>query len=110
MALNKIDRLPEGSDLIDTLDTGVTGIPISALNGRNIETLLMAIEAVMERYLQSIHVFLPYERGDLMSLFYERGQVEEERHEAEGVSLLGRLPDRLLPYFEPYVIAEEGAS
>lgn len=109
MALNKVDRLPEGEDVTEKFDPGVTAIPISALTGYNIKTLLMAIEAVMERYLESIHVFLPYDRGDLMSLFYERGQVEEENHKADGVSLLGRLPGRLFPYFEPYLVAEEEA-
>lgn len=107
MALNKVDRLPEGTDVIDTLETGVATVPISALKGYNIETLLMAVEAVMEGYLNAVRVFLPYERGDLMSLFYERGQVEDESHEAEGVLLLGRLPERLLPYFEPFLLTEE---
>jgi GTP-binding protein HflX len=69
----------------------------------------MAIEAVMEGHLQTVRVFLPYAKGDLMSLFYERGQVEDESHQAEGVMLVGRLPERLLPYFEPYIVAEEEA-
>jgi GTP-binding protein HflX len=45
---------------------------------------------------------LPYQRGDLLSLFHERGQVEAEEHGGEGVRVDGRLPPRLVPYFASY--------
>lgn len=108
VALNKIDLSPDGEE--DKLGSKLAqpAIPISALTGRNIDTLLLAVEAVMERHLKKLNVFLPYDRGDLMSMFYERGQVVDESHEATGMRLSGQIPARLLPYFEPYVIEEEG--
>jgi GTP-binding protein HflX len=107
VALNKIDLLSGSSvDLPDAV-MGHATVQISALKGINIDVLLLAVEAVMERHLEPVHVFLPYERGDLMSMFYERGQVRDESHEAEGIRLSGQLPGRLLPYFEPYVVEEE---
>ncbi|MFW6182522.1 MAG: GTPase HflX [Chloroflexota bacterium] len=104
MALNKVDQLPEEAELPEELTARHNSVPVSALTGYNMETLLLAVEAVMERFLKSICVFLPYDRGDLMSLFYERGQVSEESHEADGVSLRGQLPERLLPYFSDYIV------
>ena len=56
----------------------------------------------MGQLLQPIEILLPYERGDLLSLFYERGQVDEEKHTGEGVHLFGRVPKRLIPVFEAY--------
>ena len=109
MALNKVDLLGDGRDPLQELSVQYTAVPVSALKGDNIETLLMAVEAVMERYLKSLQIFLPYDRGDLISLFYERGQVLEELHEAEGVRMSGQIPERLLPTFGPYVIEEEEA-
>lgn len=106
-ALNKVDLLPPGVDPLEMLDGGPMSIPVSASTGYNMETLLLAIEAVMERYLASVRVFLPYRRGDLVSLFYERGQVEDEEHRSEGVYMAGRLPDRLRPYFADYVVGRE---
>jgi GTP-binding protein HflX len=47
-------------------------------------------------------VLLPYKRGDLLSMFHERGQVDKEEHGGDGVTVNGRLPARLVPYFEPY--------
>ncbi len=75
---------------------------VSAVTGQGKEDLLVTIEAMMVRYLQPLQVMLPYKRGDLLSLFHERGQVDGEEHGAEGVQLYGRLPPRLIPYFEPY--------
>lgn len=36
-------------------------------------------------------------------MMYERGQVDSEEHTQEGVIVYGRLPKRLVPYFEPYM-------
>jgi GTP-binding protein HflX len=69
--------------------------------------LLTAVEAVMERNLESLTVKLPYKRGDLLSLFHERGQVNSEDHLADGVVVTGRLPDRLIPYFEAFRLFED---
>lgn len=107
VALNKVDLLSNSQEppLLSKVEHAT--IPVSALTGYNIETLLMAVEAVMERYLKPVQVFLPYERGDLMSLFYDRGQVVDEAHEAEGMRLTGQIPGRLMPYFAAYVVNEE---
>ena len=75
---------------------------ISARTGKGIEELLTLIEATMVGLLQPIRVHIPYDRGDLLSLFYERGQVDGEQHGESGVTIHGRLPARLLPTFEPY--------
>lgn len=102
IALNKADLLPEGHDPVQSL--GITGpaVLVSARTGQGIDELMVAIEAAMVGSLQPIHVLIPYNRGDLLSLFHERGQVDGEEHNAEGFVVYGRLPARLLPYFEPY--------
>ncbi|MDX1662825.1 MAG: GTPase HflX [Candidatus Promineifilaceae bacterium] len=110
MALNKVDCLADPAIALNIEGASATAVSISARTGYNLETLLLAIEAVMERYLREVRVFLPYNRGDLLSLFYERGQIEEESHEAKGTSVYGRLPERLLPYFAPYMRQEEGVA
>ncbi|MCA9946106.1 MAG: hypothetical protein KC449_21630, partial [Anaerolineales bacterium] len=66
-------------------------------------------DAAMVRYLRPLTVLLPYKRGDLLSMMYERGQVDGEEHTAEGVIVYGRLPQRLIPYFEPYMNGQQTA-
>lgn len=105
MALNKIDLLSPYDQLaldIDQMRGAV--VPVSAVSGAGIEELMVAVEAAMVGYLEPLHVFLPYKRGDLLSMLHERGQVDSESHQAEGVELYGRLPPRLLPYYEPFMI------
>jgi GTP-binding protein HflX len=101
-ALNKVDLLPDGVEATSGLELDGPAIPVSAHTGAGIDDLLVAVEAAMVRYLQPFSVLLPYKRGDLLSLFYERGQVDAEEHGQDGVRLHGRLPKRLIPYFEQY--------
>jgi len=106
IALNKIDMLPEGSDVLAELGQGKPAVSVSAHTGAGIPDLLVAVEAAMTRYLYPVAVLLPFSRGDLRSLFYERGQVDSEVSSADGSQLYGRLPKRLLPYFESFIVEE----
>lgn len=104
VALNKVDLLPPGTNPLAALDVPHPVVPISAQTGKGIPELLVTIEAVMVGQLVPVQVKLPYKRGDLVSLFHERGQVDAEEHAADGVVIYGRLPERLTPYFEPYLL------
>lgn len=103
-ALNKADLLPPGRDPARELDIVGPNTLISAQTGDGIPALLETIEAVMVQTMQEVRALLPYNRGELLSLFYERGQVESETHSAEGVAINGRLPTRLIPYFRSYLV------
>lgn len=107
IALNKIDQLPVDSDPASNIPESGVAVPISALKGQGIDTLLLAVEASIERQFLPLTVLLPYDRGDLMSLFHERGQVSSESHSANGITIFGRLPHRLVPYFRSYEIPPE---
>ncbi len=101
-AFNKADLLPGGFNPADEVQLDHASVLVSAKTGLGIDDLLEAVEAAMVQYLVPIHVFLPYKRGDLLSLIHERGQVDEESHNAEGIEIYARLPGRLLPYVEAY--------
>lgn len=102
IALNKIDRLDDPESAIARLELSAPAVLISAKTGQGIDELLITIEAAMVGLLKPIEVRIPYERGDLLSLFYERGQVDQEQHTETGVHLFGRVPARLVPVFEPF--------
>jgi len=103
IALNKIDLLSEGVDPATMFDLPYPVVPVSAVSGEGIQELLVAIDAIMARFLEPLQVLLPYKRGDLLSLMYERGQVDGEEHTADGIKVYGRMPPRLIPYYEPYL-------
>lgn len=102
VALNKADQLDNSAETLLDLNVEAPAALVSAKTGKGIDELLVMIEAAMVQLLQPIEVHLPYERGDLLSLFYERGQVDQEKHTGSGVHLFGRLPGRLIPVFEPF--------
>ncbi|MCB8935775.1 MAG: GTPase HflX [Candidatus Promineofilum sp.] len=102
IALNKADQLIDREATVRDLDLSASAALVSAKTGQGIDELLILIEAAMVQLLQPIEILLPYERGDLLSLFYERGQVDEEKHTGDGVHLFGRVPKRLIPVFEAY--------
>jgi len=102
IALNKADRLDDPESLAARLELSAPAVLISAKTGQGIDELLITIEAAMVGLLKPIEVRIPYERGDLLSLFYERGQVDQEQHTETGVHLFGRVPARLVPVFEPF--------
>ena len=102
IALNKADQLADTEDVVRELDLSAPATLVSAKTGKGIEELLIMVEAAMVQLLQPVEVLIPYTRGDLLSLFYERGQVDQEKHTGEGVHLFGRVPERLIPMFEPF--------
>jgi GTP-binding protein HflX len=106
VALNKVDLLEDDRDPAQGLALDGVFVPISALKGRGIDTLLIAIEASMEQLFKAITVKVPYSRGDLLSLFHERGQVSSENHTVDGFEIYGRIPSRLIPYFKDYLIEQ----
>ena len=106
-AYNKVDLLPAGVNPIDQKRLDHASVLVSAMKGLGIDNLLSAVEATMTQYFTPLHVFLPYKRGDLLSLLHERGQVDEENHGSEGIEVYARLPERLVPYFEAYMLEQK---
>ncbi|NPV86079.1 MAG: GTPase HflX [Anaerolineae bacterium] len=102
-ALNKIDLLSERQIALAIHQLGNAAIPISAKTGTGIPRLLEAIEKHLFETYSSITVRLPYQQGQLISLFHEQGQVERIEHSRNNVLIKGLLPGRLLAGFQPYI-------
>lgn len=102
--LNKIDRLQDPEGAQRALLGYPNSVAISALSGQGIPDLLQAInESLYENYTP-IMIQLPYQQGNLISLFHELGQVERIEHIRGGVKIQGRLPGRLLARYQPFLL------
>ncbi len=101
-ALNKIDHLPDPLSVQQALAETHNSVAISALTGEGMSTLIHTIETQMFEAYTPITVRLPYQEGQLISLFHEQGQVSSIEHGRGGVLIHGQIPDRLLVRFEPY--------
>ena len=102
--LNKIDRLPDPLAARQALAEYSDSVAISALTGKGIPDLLIAIENQLFETLVSISVRLPYQQGQLISMFHEQGQVKRIEHGRGGVLMEGFLPGRLLARYQPFLL------
>lgn len=103
-ALNKIDLLPDPTSSLDRVDEFERAVPISALTGEGIPTLLSSIEFELYQSMSQVKVLLPYKAGRLISLFHEQGRIDEIQHNENAVMIEGRIPTRLASHYTDYQI------
>jgi GTP-binding protein HflX len=104
VALNKVDRLNSPDQVQCMMREFPNSLAISAKEGMGLEELLAHSEAVLNGRLVRIKACIPYQEGELVSLFYRQGLVEREEHDPEGTVLEGRLPARFLKAFRHCLI------
>jgi GTP-binding protein HflX len=102
--LNKIDRLSDPEAARRAVANFPQAVAISARAGTGIGDLFSHIRSELYETLTPIIVRLPYQQGQLISLFHEFGQVERLEHERKGVLMHGRVPGRLLAQFKPWQV------
>jgi GTP-binding protein HflX len=115
-AMNKIDRLtPEQraglAEAAPAMRIPADAIGISAQESINIDGLLAAVEAVLEREEGFVPVTLrvPFDRSELVERFHSVGRVDERTFDEHGTTLIGWLPERELGRFGPFVTRRETA-
>jgi GTP-binding protein HflX len=85
-------------------------IQVSALTGEGLEELKGRIAARFAERLRPVRLLVPYEEGRILTELYELGAPIEERIDTEeGVVVLAQLPQREVPRFAAYLIAEPAA-
>ncbi|HEY9077266.1 MAG TPA: GTPase HflX [Anaerolineaceae bacterium] len=104
-ALNKIDRFPDPDAARNAIqDFSGAVVAISAKTGEGINDLLKTIEVELFEKFTPIAVWLPFEQGNLISLFHEQGRVERLENERGGVQIQGAIPGRLLARYQSYLL------
>lgn len=102
--LNKIDRLVDPAAARISVEHFPQAVAISAQTGEGVENLLSMLQNTLFEAFSPILVRLPYQQGQLISLFHELGQVERLEHGRKGVLIQGRIPGRLMAQFKPWQI------
>jgi GTP-binding protein HflX len=101
--LNKIDQLKNPDKATLSINGLPNAVAISALTGTGIAGLLKTINDNLFETYTSLMVKLPYQQGNLISLFHESGQIEKFEHIRGGVIIQGRLPGRFVARFQTFV-------
>jgi GTPase len=104
VAFNKIDQVPEAlPDNIAGLVEEMQAVPISAITGQGLPELTQRVEAELYAKLVPLNVTVPYKAGQFIALFHEQGIVEHTEHLETGVLIEGRVPQRVVERFQPYL-------
>ena len=103
VALNKIDRMGEGTTLqLQGLAGALPSVAISAIDGRGLDELLRCISTELIKHFVALDVLIPYQRGELVAQFHQFGTIEHESYEANGTHMRGHMPKNhsgpLLPF------------
>ncbi|MBI5303367.1 MAG: GTPase HflX [Chloroflexi bacterium] len=124
IALNKMDRillpnppLGKGRDWVGsvTQDESVrfaqdmflregNAVRISALKGQGLDELLALVERALAEEMIQLRVRIPYNQGELVALFHQRGIIEREEFTPRGTVIVGKIAARLVERFEEYRI------
>ncbi len=99
---NKMDQLDDLSYGEETVRSLPNSAMISAKKGEGLPELSLLIEKILFEQYEPVIVRLPYQQGQLISLFHNAGQVERFEQDRSGVILHGNLPGRLLAQFKPF--------
>ncbi|MCD4673540.1 MAG: GTPase HflX [Anaerolineaceae bacterium] len=108
--LNKIDRLPAPEHSQETLQFFEDAVAISAKKGQGIPDLLNTIEQRLFHELIPIKVELPYDQGNLISIFHAQGQVTKIEHGRGKVLMEGFIPGRLITQYQPFFIVAANST
>ena len=102
--LNKIDRLHDPSTAKKMVANFSRAVAISAVTGEGIGEMLVLLKQALFETFSPVSVQLPYQQGNLISLFHQVGQIEKMENGRKGVSIKGRIPGRFLAQFLPWQV------
>ncbi len=108
--LNKMDNLPDPRLAKQTLSAYPDAVAVSALTGESIPDLLDRIETILYEAHATIKVKIPYQNGQLISIFHEYGHVTKITYSKDSVSIQGTIPSRLLNRFLPFMSTSQKKS
>ncbi len=106
-ALNKIDLLGTPQAAQKILTDYPRAVAISASEGIGLDELKILLQKSLYETYTLLTVRLPYQEGNLISIFHEAGKIERIEHERGSVLIQGRLPGRLLAQFDGWEVPSE---
>jgi len=107
VALNKIDRLNETTDLLDKFVREFEhSVPISAKHGENLDALQHEIANQLHGRRVNVTLSIPADKAKTIALVYRSGYVTARTHDNGKVVLQAQIPKVLAGELTPYVVEE----
>ncbi len=104
-ALNKVDRLKDPEAARAVLQNYPQSVALSAMKGTGVSDLVAKIKSELYETFTPLQIWLPYQEGQLISMFHQAGQIERIEHGRGGVLMAGKIPGRLVAQFNEWKAA-----
>ena len=98
--LNKLDQIADPESFYNHYPELMNSLMISALNHTGIDDLIEIMRKELFETFQKVVVSIPYQNGQLISMFHDHGQVDKVEHGDGSVKIHGKLPLSLISEFE----------
>jgi len=105
LALNKWDLLDEMARA-RVLRKHPDGVPVSALTGEGVQTLIARVADVLPRPPLQVTLLIPFNRPDVVPWLYRTAQVLEVEEGSEGTAVVARVSLAELPRVQEFVVGE----
>jgi GTP-binding protein HflX len=103
VVFNKSDLIGEGERLV-LRGLWPRGIFVSARTGEGVEELLAAISDLLPRPSIELSLLIPYERGDLITVLHDQGQVLSTEYAETGTAVAARVTPDIQAQFGPFIV------
>lgn len=101
LVFNKIDRL-EAADKLALRAKNPSAALVSAFTGQGLDDLRARVSSEAARTSITMTLVLPYDRGDLVTIAHEHGQIVSVEHIESGTRMVARIPVRLAERFRDF--------
>jgi len=107
MVFNKADLVADRVMLENLAFRYAPAVVTSAKTGEGLDDLRAQVAALARRQMLEVKALVPYDRGDLVSLAHDHGEVQVVDHRDDGIFLSARLPPDIAARLEPFVVEAE---
>ncbi len=91
LVFNKID-IAEPAVVQRLLTVYERSVAVSAVTGEHIDDITAAIVDGLEAVTTTMNLLIPYDRGNLVAILHDAGEVLDEQHAEQGTEIKVRLP------------------
>ncbi len=91
LVFNKID-IAEPAVVQRLLTVYEGSVAVSAVTGEHIDDITAAIVDGLEAVTTTMNLLIPYDRGNLVAILHDAGEVLDEQHAEQGTEIKVRLP------------------
>ncbi|UCH34182.1 MAG: GTPase HflX [Armatimonadota bacterium] len=107
VVLNKADLVADRTMLENIARRYDPAVIISATTGEGLGDLRTALADLARRQMLEVEALLPHDRGDLLALAYDHGEVRSVEHRPEGVMVSARVPPDVAARLEDHATEPE---